>query len=405
MKVLERFLKYISIPTNSNSETNESPSTKTQWSLARLLADELKELNVDEVYLDEKYCYVYAKIKGNDDSKKIGFIAHMDTAEDVTDENVKPNIIENYNGEDVVLNDNVILEVNKYPDLKKHIGKTLITTDGTTLLGADDKSGIAEIMTMIENIKNSDIEHGDIYICFTPDEEIGEGTIHFDFDKFKADFAYTVDGSDLGEICFENFNAATIKINITGKSIHLGSAKGILVNSQLIANEIINLIPKQYPETTEGYEGYYHVDSIKGDITNTKLTILIRDFEKEGFENRKNTIKDIVNNLNVKYNNCIVIEINDSYYNMKDIISNHIELIDNVKKAMNNLNIEPIVTPIRGGTDGARLTELGLPCPNLGTGGHNFHGIYEYITLQDMEKVVDILMEIVKINSKNEITK
>lgn len=399
MNILDRFLKYIKIPTNSNSQSETTPSTETQWNLAKELVQELKELNMDEVCIDE-YCYIYAFLKGIENAPKIGFIAHMDTSEAVTDINVTPQIIKKYDGENIRLNEKEILDTNVYLDLKNHIGKTLITTDGNTLLGADDKAGIAEIMNMLTVIKNNNIEHGDIFIAFTPDEEIGSGARYFDFSKFRADFAYTVDGSDLGEICYDNFNAATVKIQINGISTHLGTAKNILVNSQLIANEIINLIPKEYPETTEGYEGYYHIDLIQGNVLNTKMRFYIRDFEKENFEKRKAKLTSIVNELNKKYNNCINIEITDTYYNMKNVIEKHAHVIDKAKEAMNNLNITPITTEIRGGTDGARLAEKGLPCPNLGTGGHNYHGIYEYICLEDMEKVTEILVEIVKLYSK-----
>ena len=401
MYILNRFLKYIGIPTNSNSDTGITPSTKNQWDLAKILEKELRELKIDEVFLDEEHCYIYAVLKGNyENAPKIGFISHLDTSEDVTDENVNPQIIKRYDGQSVRLNDSKVLDVNKYPDLKKHKGKTLITTDGNTLLGADDKAGIAEIMSMLEYIIKNDVKHGDIYIAFTPDEEIGDGVKYFDFSKFKADFAYTVDGSDLGEISYENFNAATVKINIDGIASHYGTAKNVMVNSQLIANQIINLIPKEYPETTEGYEGYYHLDSIEGNIVNTKITFLIRDFEKETFEKRKQKFYEVVENLNKEHNNCITIEISDKYYNMKDIISKHMHLVENAMQAMRNVGIEPIIHNIRGGTDGAKLSENGLPCPNIGTGGHNFHQIYEYICLEDMEKTVEILVEIVKMYAK-----
>lgn len=400
MDILDRFLKYIQISTNSNSETGKTPSTESQWLLAKLLTQELKQLNMDEVWLDEEHCYVYAFLKGIENAPKIGFISHMDTSEAVTDINITPNIIRNYNGESIQLNDKEILDVKIYPNLKKHIGKTLITTDGNTLLGADDKAGIAEIMSMLEYIINNNVEHGDIFVAFTPDEEIGEGTKYFDFSKFKADFAYTIDGSELGEISYENFNAATIKIHIKGVSTHLGTAKNILVNSQLIANEIINLIPNEFPETTEGYEGYYHLESIQGNVTFTEIKFLIRDFQKIGFEQRKKEFLKIVNDLNKKYNNCITIEICDTYYNMEESIAKHMHLIENAKIAMQNVDVNPIIREIRGGTDGADLAENGLPCPNLCTGGYNFHGIYEYICLEDMKKVTEILIEIVKLYSK-----
>lgn len=397
MKILDRFLKYISIPTNSNSESEKSPSTDSQRNLAKVLVDELKELKLDEVYYDEEHCYVYAFLKGIQGAPKIGFISHMDTSEAVTDVDMKPQIIENYNGQSVQLGENEVLDVERYPDLKNHKGKTLITTDGSTLLGADDKAGIAEIMTMLETLQQNDIPHGDIFIAFTPDEEIGEGTKFFDFSKFTPDFAYTVDGSDLGEISFENFNAATIKIEITGVSTHLGSAKNILVNSQMIANRIINEIPAEYPENTEKYEGYYHLDSIVGDVTNTKMKILIRDFDIESFEKRKKKISQIVDALNSEYNNCIKIRITDTYYNMKNIISNHMHIVDMAKRAMEKIGVTPLEQEIRGGTDGAEISAKGLPCPNLGTGGHNFHGIHEYICLEDMQKSSDILVELIEL--------
>lgn len=372
------------------------PSTSNQRILAEQLISELRQINIDEIYYDEKNCYIYALLKGNEKSPKIGFISHMDTAEEVTDENVNPKIIKNYDGNDVELNENIILKVKDFPDLKNHKGKTLITTDGTTLLGADDKAGIAEIMTMLEYFKNNQGEHGDIYIAFTPDEEIGKGSANFDFSKFKADFAYTVDGSDLGEIAYENFNAATVKIDISGISVHLGSAKNTMVNSALIANEIINKLPNERPENTEGYEGFYHLESINGNTSNTKLQYRIRDFDKNNFNNRKETFRIIVEELNAKYNNCIKLEILDSYRNMKEIILENMHLVENAKSAMAKINVKPISEPIRGGTDGAELTYKGLPCPNLGTGGHNFHSIYEYICLEDMKKSSDILIEIVK---------
>lgn len=401
MSVLDRFLKYIKIPTNSTSKSQITPSTKFQWDLARVLVEELKELKIDEAFLDEEHCYVYGCIKGIKDAPKIGFISHLDTSEAVTDINVNPKIIKEYDGKSIKLNEKEVLDINKFPDLKTHKGKTLITTDGNTLLGADDKAGIAEIIEMTENIINSNINHGDIYIAFTPDEEIGRSTKYFDFSKFKADFAYTVDGNDLGIISYENFNAANIEINIKGVSTHLGVAKGILINSQLIANEIINMIPKEYPETTERYEGYYHLSSITGSVINTKIKLLIRDFDRENFEKRKLTIKRIVNELNIKYDNCIELEVTDTYYNMKELISNNMHLIENAKIAMEKLDIEPIICEIRGGTDGAALAEKGLPCPNLGTGGHNFHSIYEYICVEDMQKTVDLLVEIIKVYGGN----
>lgn len=400
MNILDRFLSYIKIPTNSKSDVDFVPSTDSQRTLAEKLVSELKELNVDDVYFDKNNCYVYAILKGNESLPKIGFISHLDTSEEVTDVNVNPKITYNYDGKDVKLNDDIILKVDEFPDLKNHIGKTLITTDGTTLLGADDKSGIAEIMNMLEYFKENNIEHGDIYIAFTPDEEVGKGTEKFDLDRFKVDFAYTVDGSTVGEISYENFNAATVKIDINGVSAHLGSAKNVMINSTLIANEIINNIPNEHPENTDGREGFYHLDNINGNCSNTKLQFKIRDFDLSNFNLRKKKFEEIVNNLNIKYNDCIKLVIEDTYYNMKEKIVENIQVVDVVKEAMKNLNIEPQVLPIRGGTDGAELTYMGLACPNLGTGGHNFHSIYEYICLEDMIKSSEILIEIVKNCSK-----
>lgn len=396
MDILDRFIKYIKIPTNSKSDIDKIPSTECQRNLAKNIVLELREMNLDEVYFDETNCYIYAILKGNERLPKIGFISHLDTSEEVSDENVNPKIIKNYDGKDVKLNDDVILKVDEFPDLKNHIGKTLITTDGTTLLGADDKSGIAEIMNMLEYFKNNKIDHGDIYVAFTPDEEVGRGTEKFDLGKFKVDFAYTVDGSSVGEISYENFNAATVKIDIKGISAHLGSAKNTMINSMLIANQIINNVPNERPENTDGRDGFYHLDSITGNCTNTKLQFKIRDFDLNNFKLRKKKLEEIVGNLNSKYNNCIKLVIEDTYYNMKEKIVKNIQVVDIAKEAMRKIDIEPQVVPIRGGTDGAELTYMGLNCPNLGTGGHNFHSIYEYICLEDMIKSSDILIEIVK---------
>lgn len=400
MDILDRFIKYIKIPTNSKSDIDKIPSTECQRNLAKNIVLELREMNLDEVYFDETNCYIYAILKGNERLPKIGFISHLDTSEEVSDENVNPKIIKNYDGKDVKLNDDIILKVDEFPDLKNHIGKTLITTDGTTLLGADDKSGIAEIMNMLEYFKNNKIDHGDIYVAFTPDEEVGRGTEKFDLGKFKVDFAYTVDGSSVGEVSYENFNAATVKIDIKGISAHLGSAKNTMVNSMLIANEIINNVPNERPENTDRREGFYHLDSITGNCTNTKLQFKIRDFDLNNFKLRKKKFEEIVGNLNSKYNNCIKLVIEDTYYNMKEKITNNMKVVDIAKEAMKKIDIEPQVVPIRGGTDGAELTYMGLACPNLGTGGHNFHSVYEYICLEDMVKSSEILIEIVKRSEK-----
>lgn len=399
MNILDRFLNYVKIPTFSDSESKLNPSTKEQFNLAKLLFKELQELGL-EVYFDEKHCYVYAYLKGNIDAPKLGFIAHMDTSEDAKGDEINPQIINNYVGNDIIIGSNVI-KVKDNPELKKHIGKTIITSDGKTLLGADDKAGIAEIMTMLDYFISSNESHGDIYVAFSPDEEIGKGTEFFDFSKFKADFAYTVDGKELGEITYENFNAATVEISINGVTCHYGYAKDKMINSILIANQIINLIPNETPANTEGYEGYYHLDKIEGSVVNTTIKYLIRDFERNSFEMRKNKFKSIIKVFNETYNNCISLKITDYYYNMKEVIDKNKHLIDNAVKVMIENEVERISEPIRGGTDGAALAEKGLACPNLGTGGYNFHSIYEYITLEDMSKVTEILIGLVKEYAKD----
>lgn len=400
MGILDRFLNYVEIPTASNSNSNTSPSTIEQKVLANYLVKELKELGINDIIFDDNHCYVYAYIKGNDECNSIGFVSHLDTSEDAKGINIKPQIIKNYDGKDIKLNDDKILSVKKNPDLKNHIGKTLITTDGTTLLGADDKAGIAEIVTMIEYIKKNNINHGDIFICFTPDEEIGLGTKYIDTNIFKPDFAYTIDGSDLGEISYENFNAASVKINIKGINVHAGLAKDIMVNSLLIANELNYWIPNAIPSNTEGYQGYYHLEKIEGNVSFTTMKYIIRDFSKDEFLKKKHLIEKIVSYLNEKYNNCIELKITDTYYNMYNTIYDKQYIIDIATKAMNNLDIKPIIRPIRGGTDGATLSYMGIPCPNIGAGGHNFHSIYEYVCLEDMIKTSDLLTEIVKENNK-----
>lgn len=399
MDLLERFLRYVSISTTSSSKSTTSPSTETQKDLAKVLIQELQDLGVD-VTFDSQHCYVYGILKGNVDAPKVGFISHLDTSEDAPGENIKPQIIKNYDGKDIKLNAEVTSEVAVYPDLKNHVGKTLITTDGTTLLGADDKAGIAEIMQMVEYFSLSNDPHGDICICFTPDEEIGDGIKYFDFTNFPADFAYTVDGSSLGEISYENFNAATITITIEGVSAHLGYAKGILVNAAQIATIINSMVPDETPANTENREGYFHLNNIEGDIKSAKMIYLIRDFDKLGFARRKQIMQEIVARLNARFNNCISIDIKDSYYNMYDKISKNMDLINKAREAMQSLGVTPITIITRGGTDGAALAFKGLPCPNLGTGAHSFHSIFEYTTLEDMSKSTEILINIVKLYAK-----
>lgn len=396
LNILERFLNYIAIDTTSNSNPNTTPSTSSQLILAQKIVEELQEMGISNIHYDSNYGYIYAKIEGNCNARKIGFVTHMDTSENENGSNIKANIIKNYNGEDIILSDGVITKVSVYPGLKNHKGKTLITTDGTTLLGADDKAGIAEVMTMAEYFCQTSDQHGDIYLCFTPDEEIGRGTEHIDLSIFNPDFAYKVDGSHLGEISYENFNAATATIEVKGISTHLGSAKGIMVNSLLLAIEIGNQLPDDLPHNTEGYEGFYHLDELTGNISKSKIKCLIRDFDKGHFEYRKNVLREVVDRLNKKYDDCIKLEIKDTYYNMKEIIENNMEIVDNVKAAMEKVGITPLTTPIRGGTDGTDLTYRGIPCPNIGTGAHNFHGVNEYVALEDMEKNVQVLIEIVK---------
>ncbi len=396
MNVLDKFLKYVSIDTTSDSTKKTTPSTKNQRKLAQLLVQELKDLNIRDVYYDEKNCYVYAVLKGNEALPKIGFISHLDTSESAKGERIKPYFFTNYQGQDIILNDNKILRSADYPDLLNHIGKTLITTDGTTLLGADDKAGIAEIMMMLAYYCFNEEEHGDIYVCFTPDEEIGLGTLNFDKERFKPDFAYTVDGSSLGEFSYENFNAATATIKITGIPTHCGTAKDKMINAGRIATIFASLIPEEIPENTEGYEGFYHLQSITGDVSCAKMQYLIRAFDKNEFANRKKIIESIVEKLNEKYNNCIECEIKDSYYNMFEIIKAQTDLINTTKAALKKLNISCLTTPIRGGTDGTQISYMGIPCPNLGTGGHNFHSVYEYICIEDMEKTCELLIEIVR---------
>lgn len=395
MNILERFLKYVSISTPSSSLSDTFPSTECQRDLAKVLVKELEELGV-EVYYDKEHCYVYGVLKGNIEAPSLGFISHLDTSEDANGFNVKPQIFENYDGRLIRLKNGLILDSDIQTDLRNHLNKTLITSDGTTLLGSDDKAGIAEIMTMLEYFACNNESHGDICVCFTPDEEIGEDTKYFDLTKFPADYAYTVDGKDLGEIAYENFNAASINITIRGTICHLGYAKGILVNALAIARELYSMLPDETPANTEDYEGYYHLLSLEGDESLTKMKFIIRDFDKGNFNVRKEMFKLIVKKLNEEYGDRIDIEIKDSYYNMREVINDSWHLIEKARLAMQNLNITPISEPIRGGTSGARLSFMGLPCPNLGTGGHNFHSYSEYITLEDMARVSEILIQIVK---------
>ena len=401
MTVLERFLNYTKIDTTSDSSKDDTPSTKGQMLLAEKLLDELFEIGSFDIYFDKEHGYLYAKLNGKEDLPSIGFVSHLDTSESESGKNIKPKIIENYDGKDIELNEFTILSKEKYPDLNKHIGKTLITTDGTTLLGADDKAGIAEIMQMLEYISKSDVEHGDIYICFTPDEEIGLGTEHFDKRFFKPDFAYTVDGESLGEFSYENFNAAAAIITIKGIPAHTGDAKDKMINAIKVAIEINDNLPNsESPEETEGKEGFYHLKSLDGTVSKARMVYLLRDFDLKNLLQKIYNIKSIVADMQIKYRIPINIEIEEEYRNMYEIINEDSDLIEYTKDIITKTGIQPIIEPIRGGTDGASISYMKIPCPNLGTGGHNYHSIYEYITKEDMEKVVDILISLVE-NVKN----
>lgn len=402
MSILERFLEYVSIDTTSDSSKTDTPSTEGQKTLAKLLIKEMEKLNLDNIYYDQQHCYLYALLKGREDLPKIGFVSHLDTSENAVGKNIKPNIIYNYKGENIILNDNIIISAYDYPDLKNHIGKTLITADGRTLLGADDKAGIAEIMQMLQYFSRFQDEHGDIFVCFTPDEEIGLGTLHLDKDYFHPDFAYTVDGCGLGEVSYENFNAATAIINIKGFVTHCGSAKGKMINAIRIATLINCMLPEELPETTENYEGFFHLEEINGNVSKANMKYLIRDFSLENFDKRKQLLFSIVSKINQKYNNCVNLDIKDTYYNMFNIVNNKKDLIRNTLVSISNADVNSKVVPIRGGTDGANISFDGIPCPNLGTGGHNFHSVYEYVCLEDMQKTSEILISIVKQFSKND---
>ncbi len=401
MKVHERFLNYVKIDTQSVPEAEKIPSSEKQKDLGSLLVEEMKSIGIRDAYMDENG-YVYASIEGNSDGPAIGFIAHMDTSPDMSGSNVKTRIIYDYDGSDIVLNEDkqIVMETKIFDHLLKYKGQDLIVTDGTTLLGADDKAGIAEILSMAEYfIKNPQIKHGAIKIGFTPDEEVGRGADLFNIEEFNADYAYTVDGGEIGELEYENFNAASAKLRIKGVNIHPGSAKNKMKNSMLIGMEFQGMLPvHETPENTEGYEGFSLLNNMSGNVEETIFEYIIRDHNLEKFNIKKERFQKIVEYLNDKYGQGTVdLELKDQYFNMKEKILPHMHIIENAVKAMENIGIEPSVVPIRGGTDGARLSYMGLPCPNLCTGGHNFHGKYEYIPIQSMEKVVDLLIEIVKI--------
>jgi tripeptide aminopeptidase len=399
-KLVERFLNYVKFDTESNGESDTCPSTEKQLKLAEYLKKEMVEIGLEDVTLDENG-YLMGTLPSNTNKKlpTIGFLAHMDTAPAFSGKDVKPKLVD-YKGGDIILNEekNLILSPEQFPELNSYIGETLITTDGTTLLGADDKAGIAEILTAMEYlITHSEIEHGKIRIGFTPDEEIGRGADLFDVEKFGAEFAYTIDGGKLGEVEYENFNAASAKIEITGRSVHPGTAKDQLVNALQIGIELHNLLPvNQRPEFTEKYEGFYMLNSMKGDISNAGLDYIIRDHDMTKFTEKKEFLTGVVQLLNKKYNDAIELKITDSYFNMREKIEEKIEVFEIAHDSMVELGIEPIVEPVRGGTDGARLSFMGLPTPNIFTGGHNFHGQYEYIPVPSMEKAVEVVVQISK---------
>lgn len=402
-KVLDRFLRYIAIDTQSKDEVEELPSTKKQFDLARLLVQELKNMGVPKVELDKEHCYIYASLPATREGvPALGFIAHMDTAPSMSGTNIKPGIVKNYQGGEIVLNKElkITMSPTQFPELASFHGKDLIVTDGTTLLGADDKAGVAEIMTMVEYLlSHPELPHGEIKIGFTPDEEVGRGVDFFDVKRFGAEFAYTIDGGRLGEIEYENFNAAGAKLIIKGNNIHPGYAKHKMVNALHIGMEFHSMLPKfEDPANTDGYEGFYHLDHMEGGVEQATMSYIIRDHDKAQFEAKKKRFHKIAAYLNDKYGQGTVTAlVKDSYYNMKEMVEPHMHLIDNAKKAMELLGVEPKVVAIRGGTDGARLSYMGLPCPNLCAGGINFHGKYEYVPVQDMEKIVEILIKIVEL--------
>lgn len=400
MKAYERLIKYSKIYTTSDPNSETVPSTKRQFNLANILAQEMNEIGIKDVKVDEN-CYVYGVIpatKGYEDKYSIGFIAHMDTAPAAPGENVNPQLLQNYDGKDITLLNGTVLSVEKFPHLKSLKGRTLITTDGKTLLGADDKAGIAEILTACERIINENIPHGKICIAFTPDEEIGRGANKFDVENFGAQFAYTMDGGVEGEISYENFNASAAIIEIQGVSVHPGSAKNTMINAINVGIEFDKMLPQaEKPEYTEGYEGFYYIESFKGNTDNAILNYILRDHDSSKLEAKKSTLRLVEKLLNEKYGEGTVkVSITDQYKNMAEHIKACMHLIDNAIDAMKSLNITPIIEPIRGGTDGATLSYMGLPCPNLGTGGFAFHGEYEHITVEGMEIATNIIIEILK---------
>ena len=403
MDIIERFLKYVSFDTQSAEDSDTVPSTSKQLIFAKYLRDELKEEGFDDVEMDDNG-YVYATLKSNmkKDVPTIGFISHYDTSPDCSGKDVKPRLIRNYDGNDIELSPGIISSTKKFPELLAHKGEDIIVTDGHTLLGADDKAGIAEIVQAMCWLRDHDeVKHGDIRMGFNPDEEIGMGAHHFDVEKFGCEWAYTMDGGDLGDLEFENFNAASAKVTIKGVSVHPGYAKGKMVNANRLAAEFAMMLPAdETPETTEGYEGFYHLLGVESNIENAKLSYIIRDHDRERFESRKDFIVECVKKMNEKYGEGTVeADVKDQYYNMKEKIDPNMHVIDIVLKAMQDCCVPPKVEPIRGGTDGAQLSFKGLPCPNIFAGGVNFHGPYEFVSVQVMEKAVQVIINICKITA------
>ncbi|PWB24759.1 peptidase T [Flavobacterium sp. HTF] len=407
--IIDRFISYVTIDTESDPNSQTTPSTQKQWNLANKLVEELKTIGLQDVTIDDK-AYIMATLPSNVEHEvpTIGFISHFDTSPDFSGANVKPQIVENYDGKDIILNaeKNIVLSPNYFKDLLQYKGQTIITTDGTTLLGADDKAGITEIVSAMEYlIQHPEIKHGKIRIGFTPDEEIGRGAHHFDVEKFGAQWAYTMDGSQIGELEHENFNAAGAKITFKGKSVHPGYAKGKMINSMLLANEFINELPKgETPQETKGYEGFFHVHHLTGSIEETVLELIIRDHNKKKFEKRKELIGKITKAFNKKFakkfgEDIVIAEVRDQYFNMKEKVLPVKHIVDIAEKAMRELNIKPIIKPIRGGTDGSQLSYMGLPCPNIFAGGHNFHGKYEYVPAESIQKATDVIVKIAELTA------
>ncbi|RZJ72355.1 MAG: peptidase T [Flavobacterium sp.] len=408
--IIDRFVSYVTIDTESDPNSDTTPSTAKQWDLANKLVEELKTIGLEEVTIDE-HAYIMATLPSNVEHEVpvIGFVSHFDTTPDFTGANVKPQIIENYDGSDIVLNkeQNIILSPNYFKDLLQYKGQTIITTDGTTLLGADDKAGITEIVTAMEYlVQHPEIKHGKIRIGFTPDEEIGRGAHKFDVAKFGAEWAYTMDGSRIGELEYENFNAAGAKITFKGKSVHPGYAKGKMINSMLIANKFISKLPKEeVPEKTSGYDGFFHVTGITGSIEETVVQLIIRDHDRKKFEKRKKLVLKIAEKINRKFakqfgEDIAVAEVKDQYFNMKEMVEPVMHIVDIAEKAMKQLDIKPLIKPIRGGTDGSQLSYMGLPCPNIFAGGHNFHGKYEYVPVESMQKAVEVIIKIAELTAE-----